>query len=144
MTNPRWPWADRAAAGSPGGSARSPGSRTAVLIGFSTGLEDALTVVLSSDYSVLKAADTAEALELLETLRVDLFIASSRCSVASVVKLTESLGQPREARVVVLLAGPDAAAERVYRAAGLQYVLHMPVRADELLRLGMQPPRQQS
>ena len=115
-----------------------------MLIGFSTGLEDALTVVLSSDYSVLRAADTAEALELLETLRVDLFIASSRCSVASVVKLTESLGQPREARVVVLLAGPDPAAERAYRAAGLQYVLHMPVRADELLRLGTPPPRQQS
>jgi CheY-like chemotaxis protein len=144
MTNPRWPWADRAAAAAPGGSLRSPGSRTVVLIGFSSGLEDALSVILSSDYSVLTAANTAQAMELLETLRVDLFIASSRCSVASVVKLTESLGQPREARVVVLLAGPDPAAERVYRAAGLQYVLHMPVRADELLQLRTQPPGQQS
>jgi DNA-binding NtrC family response regulator len=116
-------------------------SRLAVLIGFPPGLADALSIVLSgSGYSVTTAATAEKAGTLLETRRANLFVASSRCSPASVVKLTESLGRPREARVLVLLAGPDSEAEREYRKAGLKHVLHMPVSADDLIRVGIQLP----
>ena len=118
--------------------------RVAVLMGFAGGLEDALASVLrSSGYSVLTTRSAAEAMELFKA-RADLFIASGRCSAASVVKLTESLGRPRAARVVVLLAGPDPEAERAYRSAGVKYVMHMPVRADDLINLDLLPPNTNS
>jgi DNA-binding NtrC family response regulator len=159
MTTPRWPWADRPAQdatqyqGPPADAQREISmkgaghpkvhdSRLAVLIGFSPGLEEALSIVLAtSGYSVATTTSAEEAGAQRETRRADLFVASSRCSPASVVKLTESLGRPREARVLVLLAGPDSEAEREYRRAGLKHVLHMPVSADDLLRLGIQLPR---
>jgi DNA-binding NtrC family response regulator len=106
-----------------------------VLIGFARGLEEALSIVLAaSHYSVISIADPGRALEALAAAHVDLVVASSRCSIASVVELAESFGQPRETRVIVLLAGPDPEAERRYRAAGLRYVMHMPVHAEDLLR----------
>ena len=117
-------------------SARGPDLRTAVLIGFAKGLEEALSVVLeSSDYSVVKVATPTKAIELLSAGSVDLVIASGRCPIALMVKLTESLGQPRETPVIVLLAGHDPEAERRYREAGLRYVLNMPINAEDLLRV---------
>jgi two-component SAPR family response regulator len=114
----------------------TPDSRTAVLVGFSKGLEDALFLMLaSSHHSIIRIASTTKAIELLETRHVDLVVASGRCPAASVVKLTESLGRPRETRVIVLLAGHDPEAERRYRESGLKYVMHMPVNAEDLLRV---------
>ena len=118
------------------GSSGGSDSRTAVLVGFSKGLEDALYVMLaSSQYSIARVASPNKAIELLTARHVDLIVASSRCPVASVVKLTESLGRPRETRVIVLLAGHDPEAERRYEESGLKYVMHMPVNAEDLLRV---------
>jgi CheY-like chemotaxis protein len=117
--------------------------RAAVLVGFPKGLGDALAVVLGSrHFCVLKTPSAGKAIELLQNLWVDLVIASSRCSASSVVELTESLGQPRQTRVIVLLAGHDPEVERRYRNAGLQYVWTMPVTAEDLLRAAVRskPP----
>ena len=109
--------------------------QNAVLIGFTRGLEEVLSGVLASSYSsVVKCATPGKAMELLEARPFDLVVASSRCSISSMVKLTELLGQPRATRVIVLLAGHDPEAEQRYREAGLQYVMHMPVHLDDLLR----------
>ena len=114
--------------------------RSAVLVGFPKGLEDALANLLGKQpYSVLRTTSPTKATELLATVRIDLIVVSHRCSVASVVKLTEALGQPRATRVIVLLAGHDPEAEKRYHAAGLQYVLSMPVTAEDLLRVGGAP-----
>jgi len=111
------------------------GSQIAVLVGFTKGLEEVLSIVLaSSHYTVFKTPTPSKAMKVLRAQRVDLVVASSRCSIASMVKLTESLGQPRKTRVIVLLAGHSPEAERRYREAGLQYVMHMPIHADDLLR----------
>jgi DNA-binding NtrC family response regulator len=118
------------------GNAATPDSRIAVLVGFSQGLEDALHVMLtSSACSVVTIASPNKAIKLLETRHVDVVVVSARCPIAAVVRLTESFGRPRKTRVVVLLAGHDAEAERRYRKAGLQYVMHMPVNAEDLLQV---------
>jgi CheY-like chemotaxis protein len=115
--------------------------RTAVLVGFPKGLEEALSVILTSSlFSVHKVASAQEVIELWRSRRVDLVIASNRCSSDSVLELTDALGYPRETRVIVLLAGYDPEAERGYRTAGLRYVLTMPVTAEDLLRLGSSGP----
>jgi hypothetical protein len=118
--------------------------QTALLIGFPRGLEDALSVVLAGHYTVVTTSSPIKAIELLAERAVHLLIASGRCSIASVVRLTEALGHPREARVIVLLAGRDPEAERRYRDAGLRYVLHMPVKVEDLIRLAGSSPDTQS
>jgi CheY-like chemotaxis protein len=111
--------------------------RQAVLVGFPKGLEDALTVLLASrSFAVRRTPSASKAIELFQSLRPDLVVASNRCSAASVLELTDALGQPRDTRVIVLIAGHDREAEQRYRDAGLQHVLSMPVNADELLRAG--------
>jgi CheY-like chemotaxis protein len=115
---------------------KGTGARTAVLVGFAKGLEDALSVLLGSRHSVRVTPSASRAIELIQTMRVDLVVASSRCPPESVVELTEALGQPRQARVIVLIAGHDPESEQRYRAAGLRYVLTMPVSAEDLLRAG--------
>jgi hypothetical protein len=170
MTMRRGPWADRNASDTEDTGAR--GSRgqaksqseeestersggrivgvaggdrmTAVLIGFPRGLEDALSVVLAAHYTVVRTPSAARAIELLRERRVELLIASSRCPITSVVKLTEALGRPRKARVIVLLAGRDPEAERLYREAGLRYVLHMPVKVEDLMRVSGSLPETHS
>ena len=118
-----------------GSDSRMSESPVALLVGFSRGLEEALSIVLvSRDYSVVKVATPTKAVEIFGTRVVDLVVASSRCSISSVVMLTKALGEPRATRVIVLLAGHDPEAERRYREAGLQYVMQMPVHVDDLLR----------
>jgi DNA-binding response OmpR family regulator len=111
--------------------------RTALLIGFPKGLEEAISVVLaSSHFAVTVMGSAAQAMELLAATPVDLLVASGRCSPGSIVKLTQLLGERRKTRIIVLLAGHDQEAERRYREAGIQYVLHMPVNVDDLLGMG--------
>jgi DNA-binding response OmpR family regulator len=108
----------------------------AVLVGFPQALETALSALLASRQFVVHALpEPSAAIELVRTTRIDLVLASSRCSTASVVMLTEALGKPRSTRVIVLLAGRDRAVERRYREAGLAYVMTMPVDIDDLLRV---------
>lgn len=113
----------------------------AFLVGFPESLETALSVLLTSHhFSVQAIPSVSDAIEQLADTHVDLVLASSRCSSASVVKLTEALGQPRQTRVIVLLAGRDREVERRYRAAGLKYVMTMPVNAEDLLQVAFPPP----
>lgn len=113
------------------------GVRTAVLVGFPKGLEDALSVLLRSrQFEVRITPSASKATELIQTAHVDLVVASSRCPPSSILELTDALGKPRQARVIVLIAGHDLESEQRYRAAGLKYVLTMPVSAEDLLRAG--------
>ena len=114
-----------------------PETRMAVLVGFPKGLENALSMLLGSrDFTVRVTPSASKAIELIQIMRVDLVVASSRCPPTSVLELTEALGKPRQARVIVLIAGDDPESVQRYRAAGLRYVLTMPVSVEELLRAG--------
>jgi CheY-like chemotaxis protein len=114
-----------------------PNDRAVILVGFPKGLEEALSVLLGSHHFTVRSTPSAsKAIELIQTARVDLVVASSRCPPSSVLELTEALGTPRQARVIVLIAGHDPVAEQRFRDAGLQYVLTMPVSAEDLLRAG--------
>ena len=90
----------------------------------------------SHRFAVQITPSASKAIEIIARTRVHLVVASSRCPPSSVLELTEALGTPRYARVIVLIAGHDPEAEGRYRAAGLQYVLTMPVSAEDLLRAG--------
>jgi DNA-binding NtrC family response regulator len=135
----------RSGSGTPGGEGEgkhgSAVGRVAVLVGFPEGLERALSGLLESrQLSVHRCQGVSDVIELLRATRADLVVVSSRCSAAAVVDLTERLGQPRRTRVIVLLAGRDPEAERGYRAGGLEYVMTMPVHADDLLRVAFPRP----
>jgi AcrR family transcriptional regulator len=109
----------------------------AVIVGFAKGLGDAIAGLLESQGFAVRRVDAVpEAIGLLEEISVELVVASGRCSAGSVVQLVDALGEPRTTRVLVLLAGRDPDAERRYRAAGLKYVMSMPVTAADLLRAG--------
>jgi AcrR family transcriptional regulator len=130
-----WPDRDSAAARDP--EEVSMGRRRGVIVGFAKGLEDALAGLLESQrFAVRRTRDVPEAIGFLRTTSVELVVASGRCSASSVVQLVDALGEPRTARVLVLLAGRDPEAERRYHAAGLKYVMSMPVTAEDLLRAG--------
>jgi response regulator RpfG family c-di-GMP phosphodiesterase len=111
--------------------------RTAVVVGFAASLGDALGELLRPQgFTVHRLETELDAVAFLSGTVVDLVIASGRCQAPAVVELVAALGEPRVARVLVLLAGRDAEAERRYREAGLKHIMRMPVTAAELLRAG--------
>jgi response regulator RpfG family c-di-GMP phosphodiesterase len=113
------------------------GGRNAALVGFPRGLEDALAELLGAQgLAVFRLETETEAAELLLTTKVELVVASGRCTEASVMRLVDVLGAPRTTRVLVLLTGRDIEAERRYREAGVHFVMTMPVTVEDLLRAG--------
>ncbi len=124
----------------PGGA-----DRAALLVGFARGLEDALAGLLGPHgFTIHRVGTVADAVTLLAATPAHLVVASGRCPAASVVRLVAALGEPRTARVLVMLAGRDVEAERRYREAGLKHIMTMPVTVAEILRVGgmaEDPPR---
>lgn len=119
--------------------------RAALLVGFARGLEDALAGLLGPQgFTIHRVRTVADAVTLLSATPAQLVVASGRCPATSVVRLVAALGEPRTARVLILLAGRDVEAERRYREAGLKHIMTMPVTVAELLRVGgmiEDPPR---
>lgn len=112
--------------------------RSAVLVGFSRSLQDAIgDLIARGGMSVHPVGTPEEAMAYSSAEGLpDLVVVAGRCAPPEVVELVEALGNPREARVVVLLSRPDAETEAGYRDAGLKFVLTMPVTLHQLLAAG--------
>lgn len=109
--------------------------RSALLVGFARGLQAAIGDLLQRHgFIVDVVAGPETALVALRQAAPHLLVVTGRCGVEAILELIAVLPAPRRTRVVVLLPGPDPAAEREYRAAGVRVVLRMPVGADDLLR----------
>ncbi len=109
--------------------------RSALLVGFAHGLQAAIGDLLQRHgFRVDVVPGTDKALTALQQAAPHLLVVTGRCGVDAILQLIAVLPSPRRTRIVVLLPGPDPAAERDYRAAGVRFVLRMPVGAEDLLR----------
>ena len=111
------------------------GDRTAIVVGFRTGLADAIVSTLHSrGFTVRQANSPAVALALHQQRNSDVILCSGALDVDAVLELVESLGRPRSTRVVVLLPGNLPEVRSRYTAAGVRVVLTMPAGTDVLIR----------
>lgn len=118
--------------------------RSAYVVGFTAGLQSAIGDLLGRHgFSVTPVHDAAAAARKAAARPPHLIVVTGRCGVEAILSLIHALPARRATRVVVLLPGPDVEAERRYRAAGVRVVLRMPVGAEDLMRAGLAPWRQQ-
>lgn len=119
----------------PCSAAHMSAARSALLVGFARGLQAAIADLLQRHgFSVEHVSGPDDAVLHVRATPPNLLVITGRCGVDGLVRIMGELPAPRNTRIVVLLPGPDPAAEKQYRAAGVRVVLRMPVGAEDLVR----------